>query len=353
MKTAAQQGRARGSSSIIVIITVIVIVAAVGLIIRGHLRNKKIQEIQRSYSSCYQSLCLLEKGLHEYARQHKGQYPKKLSELTPKYLKTIPTCPQANRDTYSASYLAIADKPMYFVCCAGKNHMGPPDTPQIVSDLGFLAQNADNPMTIVYENGHMKDIMKLIEESNQQLEKGKYSQALETLKKLLKLQKAKRDAIYMKMARAYFNLGDDKKALDCLGEAAQTKFNLEDWLAMRSWIFKEGNTAQVQKILGRYYKSNSDDISCAILLAEMLETSGKKDEARKIFADCLDSGAATAFSPVAELYFRGQKLRLEGKQEESIAYLTSIREVQTENLPAENYICTLSEEFLKKMKKPQ
>ncbi len=353
MNRSKERSQFRGSSNIIVLVTIMVLVAVVGLIIRGSLHNKKIQEIQRSYSSCYQSLCLLEKALMEYARAHKGQYPRKLSELTPKYLKSIPTCPQAKRDTYSASYLAITDRPMYFICCAGSNHMGPSNTPQIVSDLGFLTQNADNPMTVVYENGHMKEIMMLIEESNQLLEKGKYSKALETLKKLQKMQKTKRDEIYMKMAGAYFNLGDDRKALECLNDAVEKKFNLEEWLAMKNWLFKEENTGQVQRILKKYHRNNSDDISCAVLLAQLLETSGKSDEAMKIFTEGLDSGAATAFSPVAELYFKGQKLRLEGKQEESIAYLTSIREVQTENLPAENYICTLSEEFLKKMKKPQ
>lgn len=347
------QNQSRGSSNIIVIVTIIVIVAALGLMIRGHLRNKRFQEIQRDYSSCYQSLCLLEKALMEYARAHKGQYPRKLSELTPKYLKSIPTCPQAAKDTYSASYMAITEKPMYFICCAGNNHMGPPDTPQIVSDLGFLTQNADNPMTLVYENGRMKEIMKLTEESNQLLRKGKYSQALDKLKHLLKLQKSKHDEIYMKMARAYFNLGEDRKAIECLNGAADTKFDLEEWLAMKKWLFKEENSGSVQKILKKYYKNNSDDISCAVILAQLLETSGKSSEARDIFAEGLESGAATAFSPIAELYFKGQRLRLEGKQEESIAYLTSIREVQTENLPAENYICTLSEEFLKKMKKPQ
>lgn len=49
-------------------------------------------------------------------------YPDRLTLLTPNYLKTIPTCPAASRDTYSASAEMAPEH--YTVMCAGRNHPG-------------------------------------------------------------------------------------------------------------------------------------------------------------------------------------------------------------------------------------
>lgn len=42
--------------------------------------------------------------LEMYASDNQGQYPKSLKQVVPTYIKTLPTCYAANRDTYSASY---------------------------------------------------------------------------------------------------------------------------------------------------------------------------------------------------------------------------------------------------------
>lgn len=42
--------------------------------------------------------------LDMYATDNHGLYPDALAQVTPKYLKTIPTCPSVGRDTYSAGY---------------------------------------------------------------------------------------------------------------------------------------------------------------------------------------------------------------------------------------------------------
>jgi hypothetical protein len=345
--------RSYGGTHIIVIITVALIIVVIGTVIHGYLQNKKRDDVQKNYSPCYQSLCLLEKALMEYGREHKGLYPAKLSELTPRYIKTIPTCPQAHKDTYSSSYLAINDRPLYFIACEGNNHPGPPDTPQTLSDPGFLSERAENPMTVVYENGHMKDIMVLMEKSNTLMKKGNYKEALELHKKMLKLQKSKRNEVYMKMARAYFSLEEDRKALDSLNDAIEIKFELQQWLALEKWLSKDDNRSQAMKILSKYFRTHSDDVSCALLLSNLMEEAGKSDEANTIYKEVLESGAAAQLSPVAEIFFNAMVLRHDGKNNEALSALTSIRDIQTENLPAENYLCSLSEGYIRKMKKEE
>jgi len=341
----------RGSTNVIVIVTILAIVSVVGMIIRSYLVHKKISDVQKNYAPCYQNLCYIEKALIAYGRDHKGLYPKTLKELTPKYIKAIPTCPQAGKDTYSPSYLAITNRPMFFVACEGRHHLGPPDTPQTFSDPAYLTGNADNPMTIVYENGNMKEIMKLLQKSNELMKKGNYKEALEVHRSLLKIQKARRDQVYVKMARCHFHLGDDRRALDALSDAVDSHFDLQEWLTMKQFISRDDNRDQVLKILRKHHKNMPDDIGAALMLTRFLEESGKEGEARKIYEQSLESGAAGEVGPVAELYFSGQLLRLEGKQDEALSTLLGIREVQTENMPAENYICTLAEEQIRKMKK--
>jgi tetratricopeptide (TPR) repeat protein len=183
------------------------------------------------------------------------------------------------------------------------------------------------------------------------MKKGKYQDALEVHRSMLKIQKARRDQVYVKMARCYFQLGVDRKAFDALSDAVDTHFDLQEWLTMKQFINREDNSEQMLKILGKYHKKQPDDIGAALMLTRFLEERGKEEEARKIYQQTLESGAVSGVGPVAELYFSGQLLRLEGKQDEALSTLLGIRDVQTENMPAENYICTLAEEQIKKMKK--
>ena len=343
-----QKALAKGSTSIIVIITIVVIVAVIALIVHRSFQNKKFQEIQRSYSACYMNLSLIEKALMEYRGDHRGKYPKTLKELTPRYIREIPACPQAGKATYS--YMMIDDPPLYFLYCQGQNHQGPPDTPQIVSDLGFFPEKCDNPMTVVFENGQMKTLMAMLEESNQLIEKKKYDDAIEILKKMLKIQKTRREGLYYKMAHVYFKEQQDARALEALDSAIEITFDLGECLAMESSLFKEANRPEVLKILKKHYGKKPDDVSCVILYTKVLDDLGEQDEARKVYDKALQSGAAAEMSTVCALYCEGQVLRLEGKDEEALDALMSIRDVQTRNLHAENYICTLSEEYIKALK---
>lgn len=60
-----------------------------------------------------------------YASDNDGTYPRSLAALFPgNYLKSIPTCSAAEKDTYSESYFSrgTGKKATFRFHCAGKNH---------------------------------------------------------------------------------------------------------------------------------------------------------------------------------------------------------------------------------------
>ena len=56
-----------------------------------------------------------------YAADHKGQVPTRLDALLPDYLKVMPTCPSAHRDTYTPTY-HTSGPGQYQFCCGGHFH---------------------------------------------------------------------------------------------------------------------------------------------------------------------------------------------------------------------------------------
>ena len=72
-----------------------------------------------------------------WSTDNSGRYPTSLEQLVPNYLRTIPLCPEAGRDTYSASLQTGLEaegneetqyQDYYLVKCLGHNH------PQIEED---------------------------------------------------------------------------------------------------------------------------------------------------------------------------------------------------------------------------
>ncbi len=77
-----------------------------------------------SFNECRENLKKISVGLKLYSADHKGTYPKKLSEISPdpRYLDFVPTCPAASKDTYTSGYQPARDLKSYKVCCFGHNH---------------------------------------------------------------------------------------------------------------------------------------------------------------------------------------------------------------------------------------
>lgn len=82
-----------------------------------------------------------------YSTDFEGTYPKKMSLLTPNYLKTIPECPAAGSAsyTYQEGLSAIYNEPKfenyYFFQCEGEHHSSvsvPANYPQYDGISGLI-----------------------------------------------------------------------------------------------------------------------------------------------------------------------------------------------------------------------
>jgi len=72
--------------------------------------------------SCEFNLKNIGTALEMYSTDNSGRYPTALSQLTPNYLRIIPTCPQAHRNTYSQAFVSASNPDAYTVICQGSYH---------------------------------------------------------------------------------------------------------------------------------------------------------------------------------------------------------------------------------------
>ena len=96
---------------------------------------------QGQATACKSNLKNIGTALEMYSTDHDGHFPSSLSQLVPSYLKWVPTCPSAGKDTYSPSFQASARPDAYTVICGGHNHGGAglsPTYPQYTSFQGLL-----------------------------------------------------------------------------------------------------------------------------------------------------------------------------------------------------------------------
>jgi type II secretory pathway pseudopilin PulG len=97
--------------------------------------------VQGELSSCESNEKNIGTALAMFASDHHGRYPATLGQLTPNYLKVVPTCPAAETDTYSKSYQVNGSVAYTFVC-NGKHHVDlgiGADFPQYTSAQGLVA----------------------------------------------------------------------------------------------------------------------------------------------------------------------------------------------------------------------
>ena len=80
-------------------------------------------------------------ALEMYASDNVGRYPGDLKPLmSGNYLRSIPTCPAAGKDTYSESYQVHATPDMFSFYCSGHNHgdLLPAGYPQYNAEMGLI-----------------------------------------------------------------------------------------------------------------------------------------------------------------------------------------------------------------------
>ncbi|HEY4003474.1 MAG TPA: hypothetical protein VGO93_31695, partial [Candidatus Xenobia bacterium] len=90
--------------------------------------------------ACEHNLESIGSALEMYGIDHGGHYPQQLAELSPAYLKVMPTCPAAGTDTYA--YQVSASPDAYTVTCSGDHHAMGGDKPAYTSATGLAATSS-------------------------------------------------------------------------------------------------------------------------------------------------------------------------------------------------------------------
>ena len=166
------------------------------------------------------------KALRTYAADHNGMYPESLSELVPRYLKKIPSCPGAGVDTYSKSYRAYNFQGFKYCkfYCAGNNHSKcniPDNFPRFNTYDGVVTKLATDSYTT-------NPVENLLEAYRLDME-GKYKQALRKFANLTMMDQdtlrqkggIEKYIVFWNMARIYEKMGKRKDALDKYKSAAK------------------------------------------------------------------------------------------------------------------------------------
>lgn len=100
---------------------------------------------------CQARLKLVATALEMWASDHSGHYPDDLRELQPTYLKSLPKCPSAGRDTYRKGYVKGLEAPhnesdfpdFYHLACSGHHHKDAgleANLPALNARLGLLPE---------------------------------------------------------------------------------------------------------------------------------------------------------------------------------------------------------------------
>lgn len=105
-----------------------------------------IARSQGTFTQCQCNMKNIGTALEMYSVDNAGHYPTSLSKLTPDYIRIIPTCAAAGKDTYSGSYTSVIGNykkgtDAYTFYCKGHNHKDvkvPLNYPQYNSTQGLI-----------------------------------------------------------------------------------------------------------------------------------------------------------------------------------------------------------------------
>lgn len=101
---------------LMIVIAIIAILAAI--LVPNFIRARG----QGMFTACQSNLKNVGTALEMYSTDSSGRYPTALTQLSPNYLKTIPTCPSSGTATYTGGYTAASVPDAYTVVCTGTNH---------------------------------------------------------------------------------------------------------------------------------------------------------------------------------------------------------------------------------------
>lgn len=120
--------KTRGFTLIELMIILVIVAILAAILVPNLVRARARGQL----TSCVQNVKNIATSLEMYSTDWSGKYPAALTQLTPNYLKTIPTCPSTATDTYTAGYTSSTLPDEYLVLCQGNNHggFGPANFPQ-------------------------------------------------------------------------------------------------------------------------------------------------------------------------------------------------------------------------------
>lgn len=107
------------------------LIATIGILVLFYPAKSLLATLQRNnaiqkYNGCKSNVTNIGTALEMWCGDHQEQFPPSLNDLMPKYLKSIPTCPAANADTYSGDYRLemppYSKMQVYRFHCAGHFH---------------------------------------------------------------------------------------------------------------------------------------------------------------------------------------------------------------------------------------
>lgn len=97
---------------------------------------------EREMVGCKSNLKNLGTACEMWSTDNQGRYPARPEQLLPNYLRRIPTCPVAGKDTYSEGYRSATGPDAYSWVCQGNHHAWagvPDDYPRYNSAQGLIS----------------------------------------------------------------------------------------------------------------------------------------------------------------------------------------------------------------------
>ncbi|MCD4785684.1 MAG: hypothetical protein K8T10_17825 [Candidatus Eremiobacteraeota bacterium] len=99
-----------------------------GLVIIGFVLIIESQNYQRRKAAGNFTFCLsncknIGQTLKKYSGENNGKYPRRLTDLTPDYLRNIPSCPASGSNRgFIKSYMVSGDLKSFTFYCKGRHH---------------------------------------------------------------------------------------------------------------------------------------------------------------------------------------------------------------------------------------
>lgn len=110
--------RAKGFTLIelMVVVAIIAILAAIGTI------NYTRSRARALYTACGENVKNIGTAAMLYATDNGGRFATDIHQMTPNYLKSLPTCPSVGYTTYVNGWISASNPDAFTVVCAGSNH---------------------------------------------------------------------------------------------------------------------------------------------------------------------------------------------------------------------------------------